>query len=153
MAVGGNAYPVGALIYAMSKYCAPNSDKGYSVGQKYVDYIEHTKLMLQAADGAEAAALKRLELIGRADDLLSIKGSSAYRRVGDECAGRRPSLAPSPGLLAHYSPLYLLGTQTKLFLLYENTPLLGVCSLVCLRVLCPWFVPRYIYIYTYRGMP
>ena len=67
MAVGLNATLVDALIYAMSKYCAPNSDKGYSVGQMYVDYIEHTKLMLQAADGAEAAALKRLELIGRAE--------------------------------------------------------------------------------------
>ena len=43
MAVGWNASPVGALIYAMSKYCALHSDKGYSVGQKYVDYVEHTK--------------------------------------------------------------------------------------------------------------
>jgi len=41
-------------------------------------HVEHQKLILQAADGAEAAALKRLELIGRADDLLSIKGSRAY---------------------------------------------------------------------------
>ena len=32
MAVGWNASPVGALIYAMSKYCALNNDKGYSVG-------------------------------------------------------------------------------------------------------------------------
>tara|TARA_B100000524_G_scaffold74336_1_gene34100 strand:- start:636 stop:755 length:120 start_codon:yes stop_codon:yes gene_type:complete len=32
--------------------------------------------VLQAADAAEAAALERLDLIGRADDLLSIKGSS-----------------------------------------------------------------------------
>ena len=43
MAVGWNASPVGALIYAMSKYCALHSDKGYSVGQKYVGYVEHTK--------------------------------------------------------------------------------------------------------------
>ena len=79
MAVGWNASPVGALIYAMSsKHCALNSDKGYSVGQKYVGYVEHTKQVLQAADGAEVAALKRLELIGRADDLLYIKGSRAY---------------------------------------------------------------------------
>ena len=54
MAVGWNASPVGALIYAMSKYCALNSDKGYSVGQKYVGYVEHTKLMLQSADGAHS---------------------------------------------------------------------------------------------------
>ena len=83
MAVGWNASPVDALIYVMSKYCALNSalnsDKGYSVGQKYIGYIEHTKQVLQATDGAEAAALERLELIGRAaDDLLSIKGSRAY---------------------------------------------------------------------------
>ena len=87
MAVGWNASPVGALIYAMSKYCALNSDKGYSVGQKYVGYVEHAKLMLQAADGVEVAALKCLELIGRADDLLSIKGSRAYgwpRTVGND---------------------------------------------------------------------
>ena len=32
VAVGWNASPVGALIYAMSKYCALNSDKGCSVG-------------------------------------------------------------------------------------------------------------------------
>ena len=75
MAVGWNASPAGALIYAMSKYCALHL---YSVGQKYVGYVEHTKLMLQSADGAEFEALKRLELIGRADDLLSIKGSRAY---------------------------------------------------------------------------
>ena len=78
MAVGGNAYPVGALIYAMSKYCALNSDKGYSMGQKYVGYVDHTKQVILAAHGAEAAALNRLELIGRADDLLSIKGRRAY---------------------------------------------------------------------------
>ena len=78
MAVGWNASPVGALIYVMSKYCALNSDKGYSVGQKYVGYVEHTKLMLQSADGAEFEALKRLKLIGQADDLLSIKGCRAY---------------------------------------------------------------------------
>jgi hypothetical protein len=78
MAVGWNASPVGALIYAMSKYCALNSDKCYSIGQKYVSYVEHTKQVLQAAAGAEAAALKRLDLIGRAEDLLSIKGSRAY---------------------------------------------------------------------------
>jgi hypothetical protein len=78
MAVGWNASPVGALIYAMSKYCALNSDKGYSMGQKYVGYVDHTKQVILAAHGAEAAALKRLELIGRADDLLSIKGSRAY---------------------------------------------------------------------------
>ena len=83
MAVGLNATLVDALIYAMSKYCALNSalnsDKGYSVGQKYIGYIEHTKQVLQATNGAEAAALERLELIGRAaDDLLSIKGSRAY---------------------------------------------------------------------------
>ena len=35
MAVGWNASPaVGALIYAISKYCALNSDKGYSVHYK-----------------------------------------------------------------------------------------------------------------------
>ena len=71
----------------MSKYCALNSDKGYSVGQKYVGYVEHAKLMLQAADGVEVAALKCLELIGRADDLLSIKGNRAYgwpRTVGND---------------------------------------------------------------------
>ena len=83
MAVGLNATLVDALIYAMSKYCALNSalnsDKGYSVGQKYIGYIEHTKQVLQATNGAEAAALERLELIGRAaDDLLSIKGIRAY---------------------------------------------------------------------------
>ena len=78
MAVGWNASPAHALIYAMSKYCALYSDRGYRVGQKYVGYVEHTKLMLQSADGAEFEALKRLELIGRADDLLSIKGSRAY---------------------------------------------------------------------------
>jgi len=77
MAVGWNASPVGALIYAMSKSCALNSDKGYSVGQKYVGYVEHTKHLLQAADGAEAAALKRLDLIGRADDLLSTSRAAA----------------------------------------------------------------------------
>ena len=78
MAVGWNASPVGALIYAMSsKHCALNSDKGYSVGQKYVGYVEHTKHLLQAADGAEAAALKRLDLIGRADDLLSTSRAAA----------------------------------------------------------------------------
>ena len=58
-----------------TRRAALNSDKGYSVGQKYAGYVEHTKLMLQAADGAEAAALRRLELIGPTDDLLSIKGS------------------------------------------------------------------------------
>ena len=83
MAVGLNATLVDALIYAMSKYCALNSalnsNKGYSVGQKYIGYIEHTKQVLQATNGAEAAALERLELIGRAaDDLLSIKGIQAY---------------------------------------------------------------------------
>ena len=83
MAVGLNATLVDALIYAMSKYCALNSalnsNKGYSVGQKYIGYIEHTKQVLQATNGAEAAALERLELIGRAaDDLLSIKGIRAY---------------------------------------------------------------------------
>ena len=78
MAVGWNASPVGALIYDVSKYCALNSDKGYAVGQKYIGYIEHTKQLLQATDGAEAAALKRLKLIGWAYDLLSIKGSRAY---------------------------------------------------------------------------
>jgi len=79
MAVGWNASPAGALIYAMSKYCALHSDTGYSVGQKYVGYVEHTKTRLLGADGAEAAALvNSLELIGGADDLLSIKGSRAY---------------------------------------------------------------------------
>jgi len=83
MAVGLNASLVDAPIYAMSKYnalnSALNSNKGYSVGQKYIGYIEHTKQVLQATNGAEAAALERLELIGRAaDDLLSIKGIRAY---------------------------------------------------------------------------
>ena len=78
-----NATLVDALIYAMSKYCALNSalnsNKGDSVGQKNIGYIEHTKQVLQATNGAEAAALERLELIGRAaDDLLSIKGIRAY---------------------------------------------------------------------------
>ena len=43
-------------------------------------YVEYTKARLLGADGAEAAALlDSLELIGRADDLLSsIKGSRAY---------------------------------------------------------------------------
>ena len=78
MAVGWNASPAHALIYAMSKYCALYSDRGYRVGQKYVGYVEYTKARLRA-DGAEAAArLDSLELIGRADDLLSIKGSRAY---------------------------------------------------------------------------
>jgi hypothetical protein len=52
-----------------------------------VGYVEHAKLMLQAADGVEVAALKCLELIGRADDLLSIKGNRAYgwpRTVGND---------------------------------------------------------------------
>ena len=65
----------------MSKYCATHSNKGYSVGQKYVGYVEYTKerVRLLGADGAEAAArLDSLELIGRTDDLLSIKGSRAY---------------------------------------------------------------------------
>jgi len=57
MAVGWNAAPAHALIYAMSKYCALYSDRGYRVGQKYVGYVEHTKLMLQSADGAEFEAL------------------------------------------------------------------------------------------------
>ena len=56
MAVGWNASPVDALIYVMSKYCALNSalnsDKGYSVGQKYIGYIQHTKQVLPATDGA-----------------------------------------------------------------------------------------------------
>jgi len=79
MAVGWNASPAGALIHAMSKYFALHSDKGYSVGQKYVGCVEHTKKRLLGGDGAEAAALlDSLELIGRADDLLSIKGSRAY---------------------------------------------------------------------------
>ena len=33
MAVGWNTSPAHALIYAMSKYCATHSNKGYSVGQ------------------------------------------------------------------------------------------------------------------------
>jgi len=79
MAVGWHASPAHALIYSMSKYCAMHSDKGYRVGQKYVGYVEYTKARLLGADGAEAAArLDSLELIGRADDLLSIKGSRAY---------------------------------------------------------------------------
>ena len=83
MAVGLNASLVDAPIYAMSKYSALNSalnsNKGYSVGQKYIGYIEHTKQVLQATNGAEAAALERVELIGRAaDDILSIKGSRSY---------------------------------------------------------------------------
>ena len=57
MAVGWSTSPAHALIYAMSKYCATHSNKGYSVGQKYVGYVEHTKLMLQSADGAEFEAL------------------------------------------------------------------------------------------------
>merc|ERR1712070_1136518 len=46
MAVGWNASPAHALIYAMSKYCAMHSDKGYRVGQKYVGYVEYTKARL-----------------------------------------------------------------------------------------------------------
>ena len=78
MAVEWNASPIGAQIYTISKYCALNSDKGYFVGQRCIGYIEHTKQVLEATGGTEVAALERLELIRRADDLLSIKGSRAY---------------------------------------------------------------------------
>ena len=82
LAVGWNASPVGASICAMSKYCALNSDKGSALARSTwatSSTPSKWKCFKQRMERKpEAAALKRLELIGRADDLLFIKGSRAY---------------------------------------------------------------------------
>lgn len=56
-------------MYAMAKYCALASDKGYSIGQAAVGYMELTN------DGQEV-----FELLGYLEDLHSIKGSRNYVR-------------------------------------------------------------------------
>ena len=72
MAVGWHSSPCGAVIYCTTKYGALNSDKGYAVGQKYVGYQAYSR-----KHGCQGDS-EILELLGHAEDLLSIKGSRAY---------------------------------------------------------------------------
>lgn len=68
-AVGWNRSPGGALGYALAKYCACASDKGYAVGQKASGYLALTE------EGRQV-----FELLGYMEDLHSIKGSRNYVR-------------------------------------------------------------------------